>query len=168
VKRGWFLLLALSVGLNAGLLYEEFQDAHSHSRRESRSYKTVSHNEQDIIRRRMEQLDDLGLSSDQKARLEGVLNEFVPRIASANREYERLRDEIARESAGESVDVVRLRGLLSDLNTSHATRDSLSAESLQREAEVLDAEQLRSFTHMMTRGGWGSRDDAHGDRRRKR
>ena len=143
------MLLALSVGLNVGLLFDEVLEARHAPRPRRADYKNVEHNEQDIIDRRMLQLEELGLTGEQKDRIQAVLNEFVPRIAARNREFEQLREEIARECASESVDAARVRQLVHDMNAVHAARDSLAAVSLQGEADVLDADQLRRFARSM-------------------
>ncbi len=154
MNRKWMFVLALSVGLNAGLIYREVSE--SRRRPPEREKPTADR----IIERRLAQLTGrLTLDLDQQARVRAVLEEYVPQVMAHGDSVEQVRSRLAAAYGDSVVDAGRVRALRARMNRVQAEADSLMSESLLREAELLTPAQRVDYAKILPwrRHGHGRR-----------
>jgi Spy/CpxP family protein refolding chaperone len=133
----WILVLGLSLGLNAGLLYREFATGHG-DHRGRRTPPTA----EEIVKHRLSELQgNLALTPDQEKSLRAILEETIPRVMAQSDSVRRVRARLAGEYAGATIDTAAVRAALDQMNAAQASLDSTIAESLLREASLLTPEQ---------------------------
>jgi Spy/CpxP family protein refolding chaperone len=155
VNRVWFLILALSLGLNAGLLY--VQTAGERPTPDSpptpRPHEVGPDRFDDLIQNHLERMSEgLQLNEDQSRRLQAVHRNLLPRMASASRELDGLRRAVGDQYGSPEMDPDRLRGSVQHLNRVQASLDSLVVEAMLAEAAVLSPEQRARYARGMP---WG-------------
>ena len=176
MSRVWFLVLAVSLGLNAGLLYVQWrmsgmQGEERIERKGGRDYPrrggpphgrpgTV----EEMRERHMERLSRrLDLSEEQREALDALTQETFPGIAEKRRELSDARRQIAEAFREEPYEEGRVREQLLELGRIQKQLDSLVAESIVREGELLSEDQRGKYVRGMPwgrhapRGGPGDR-----------
>jgi len=145
VNRIWILVLGLSLGLNAGLLYREF----AAGPREHRNRRTPPTAEE-IVKHRLSELQgNLALTPDQETRLRAILEETVPRVMAQSDSVRRVRSRLAGAYAEAAIDTAAVREALDEMNAVQARLDSTIAESLLREASLLTPEQRAKYVERL-------------------
>lgn len=168
MKRGWFLLLALSIGLNAGLLI-------SMAMREWKWGSApppapVSCNPfgrgdpmgrgdmpaSGVAEKRIQCLSKrLQLDESQQSEMVSILKEMMPRILHGRGMVRDARRSIHDEYRKVEPDPDRIRAITHRLNESQSTLDSLVADTILRETALLTPEQRTLYFNAMPwdRGG---------------
>ncbi len=182
MSRRWVLVLALSVGLNLGLLWDEWGDrletaprpwpmgegrrAGRHPGPDRRPGPSPEH----LDRRAAHLADRLGLDDDQRARMRDVAGTFVGRMVERRERAGELRSQIRTRLSAAEVDSVGVRELIGELRRMESQRDSLVVEIMIREADLLSPDQRALyFERMPWPGEEGSprSGDRPGGRRRR-
>lgn len=162
MSRPWFLLLALSIGLNAGLISMQLSSDDGESGRrppfpEGRSpigrgfdfqpdpERLVEHH----LARIAEQLE---LTDAQRDSIDATLREMVPQLLKQRNRMRDLRERIERAYRNPDLDPLVFRGFIRELADASATLDSLTAEVMLREASFLTPEQREAYMDTMP---WG-------------
>ncbi len=153
MSRGWMFVLALSVGLNLGLIVRECSTPRGgpdHGRdRAGRERPTAD----EIVARRMNDLKGrLDLTPDQETALRSILTGTIPRVMARSDSVHVLRTRLVAAYGDSVLDPVRVRELAEAMNAAQAGVDSVISESLLREAAVLTPEQRKIYTGMLP---WG-------------
>lgn len=182
MKRGWMIVLLLSLGLNVGLgaNYLRHRQPPPPPEREhpgDREERPMPSREQvnAFMRHRLDRMArDLDLSEEQQEQLwalhETVGREVITRRAAMFEARARLR-EIYRQ---EPLDRAAMMALQRDMSSLQAELDSVVVEILFQERSVLTPEQRENYGGMFPFGQdraprWGShkgrRDGKHGARR---
>jgi Spy/CpxP family protein refolding chaperone len=168
MRRGWLILLALSIGLNVGLVYmalaarsnapppgppATFIEPPAPGEPDGSGPVTVPC--EPMLRRRMERMARrLGLDDGQRDRLNVILNETLPQILAGRTAVQRARMALQFEYGRVDLDSDRIRILSRELNAAQARLDSLVVETMLRESAVLSPEQRGRYFESMP---WGSR-----------
>lgn len=173
MKRGWFLLLALSLGLNAGLLYtvlsgsgwgrREFipgpfiRDAEApfppgtSPHRPGQCPRDCEHLVHHRLGRMAEYLDlDEGL----RRQMAGILEEMLPRILAERDAVQEARLAMRAEYRKPDADPARVRTLVQRMGNAQMRLDSLTAETMLLEAGLLSPQQRARYFESMP---WGHR-----------
>lgn len=158
MKRFWFLLLALSLGLNAGLLYVQLSGDRPAAEppRGPRHHGAGHDRFDDLAKNHVKRMiEGLDLNEDQAQRLEEVHRDLLPRLASASRESERLRRAVGDQYRSNNMEPERLRETVRRLNQAQAHLDSLVVEAVLAEAAILTPDQRERYARAMpwSRGG---------------
>lgn len=141
----WVLVLGLSLGLNAGLLYREFAGGHG-ERRERRTPPST----EEIVKHRLSELKgSVALTPRQETDLREILETTIPRVMAQSDSVRRARSRLAGKYAGAAIDTAAVRAALDEMNTAQATLDSTIAESLLREAALLTPEQRARYVERL-------------------
>jgi Spy/CpxP family protein refolding chaperone len=176
MKRGWFLLLALSVGLNAGLLYASLfggrgvQDVAAEPPpafiEGAPPAPPVGAPPADAPpaapcavpcdERILRMARHLGLNEDQRSQMERILEESMPRIVAARSTVQEARRVVQAEYATESPDAARLHTAVRAMNAAQARLDSLVAETMMQEIGLLTPEQKRRYVERLPWAHCGS------------
>ncbi len=185
MKRGWFLLLALSVGLNAGLLYSVLSAPRDRGflapppfieqpgvpplRPIGRPGAPSPPHEPDVppvpetARRRLEEMQRrLQLDASQHEAMERVITETLPLILSARWEVQQARRDVHDAYRGRSPDPARVHESIRAMNRRQAILDSLVAEAMLKESALLDEDQMRRYFDWLR---WGRPEPPPGPRR---
>ncbi|MBD3335844.1 MAG: periplasmic heavy metal sensor [Candidatus Eisenbacteria bacterium] len=164
MKRGWFFVLAFSLGLNAGLLYVTLAQRGSERdvapAREARGPLGERDDRAPppeglarVIRDHLRRMTrDLDLDPQQRSAIAAIHEELLPRIAGQRREMRRLRGEVASLYAREEVTPAEFRAKVRQLSNAQARLDSLVTEAMLAEAALLTPEQRRRYVRHMP---WG-------------
>jgi Spy/CpxP family protein refolding chaperone len=170
MKRAWFLVFALSMGLNAGLLYVSLShpgagrgfDARSPARDEvggpggDRREQTNQPpgDFESVIRRHLDKMTrDLQLDGRQRSAIAKVHEGLLPRIISERRDMEALRRDVASRYAGPTVDGAEFRSLVKQISRRQTRLDSLVTEAMLGEAAYLTHDQRQRYVREMPWGG---------------
>jgi Spy/CpxP family protein refolding chaperone len=186
MRRGWFLLLALSLGLNAGLAYTVI--AQRHVLRSAGPMPPMmgpggapgpegpDHpgemmhppaDMQAMARQRLERVSRwLDLDDRQSRGLGAVLEDAMPRIMSQRDSVRAARRRAAAEYLEPVIDPERVRIAVRRLNTAQAQLDSLVSETMSREAALLTPEQRARYFAAMPWGPHSDEGPARGPHRR--
>jgi len=182
MKKGWVLVLLVSLGLNLGLGLRLLGDrrepdprGHTRLGRESR----LTHgrwSEQDttarrkMFARRMEHIADrLDLSAEQRKVFRKVHLETGRMLMQKRVLISEKRDLLHSLMTSDEVDQDRIRLAIGELGQEQAVLDSLVAETVLQEMAVLDPDQRARYLEMLSfekdrRGGMRGRG-ASGPRR---
>lgn len=163
MKRGWFILLALSVGLNAGLLYVTFSTQrispihhgypdHPPPRESGHIRQITPKSRYDLIRGRIDHLSRvLELDSSQQEHMGIYLKRILP-VAFEQREVvTSLQKSLPLRITDPDIDSTQIRTLLRELNMEQARLDSLVAETMLGELALLTPEQRHIYATVMPR-----------------
>lgn len=165
MKRGWFLVLALSIGLNAGLLYSALSAPPRDSSPTPQASppflegadpgpvgapgspgSPASEVPLEAMRVRLDHMTrSLGLDERQRMDMQHVLDETMPRIIAAREEVRQARRAVQTEYGADRLEPGRVHRAVRTMNTAQARLDSLVAETMLREIAVLGPEQLRRY-----------------------
>lgn len=151
MRRGLILLLVLSLGLNAGLLYKALSGDGDGRRRHRSERGDVS--PEAFIAHRLDRVSErYGLDEAQRARMEDVLRRFVPDVMAQHRRVTEARAGVLAQLGAAVVneDSVRVRTM--ELNAAQTELDSLVTESMLREVLVLTPEQRARYVEHLHLG----------------
>ena len=159
MKRGLFVLLALSIGLNAGLLYiqlrgepERAPATMTSSSAEQSRYGPRRHPEgtSGFIRDRMGRIGSrLNLSESQRERMTAISDEMMPRIIAQQEIVRQTQEALRGEYLNPLVDRESVLLLQREGSLARARLDSLVVETMLREAMLLSPEQRGEYFKMM-------------------
>lgn len=170
MKRVWFLALAVSVGLNAGLLLYPVLSRNDEVRVQTdppdirdqqrppdgdrrspppRRSEDVERVIQDHIDR---MTNDLGLDRQQQSAIGTVHERLLPQILSERREMDGLRQVVASLYGQSTIDSTELRAVVQQLSDAQERLDSLTIDAMLGEAAVLTHEQRLHYLREMP---WG-------------
>jgi len=177
MKRGWFFLLALSIGLNIGLLYNSIvsdRDGRAHlphppfiGRGAPPGHPGMGMHcdPSEMVHYRLGRLADrLDLTEEQRAEVRRVLSESMPALIEARDRMQEARQAVHEEYRKAEPDRDRVRELVGELGQAQARLDSIVAETLFLESEILTPEQRAQYLEAMP---WEhARKGRPGERRR--
>lgn len=179
MKRGWFLLLALSIGLNGGLLYVTWTGQPADSSHPRPPHRpglgpargggalpaekgpsaavprgapagTRALDPERLIRDHLARLErQIDLSEEQRERLEGVLTAHLPLVLAQRQVVGRARDELAGLYRLPQLDPQAYRAAAGCVHREQARLDSLVTEAMLAEALCFTEEQREHYVHMM-------------------
>ncbi len=166
MRRGWFVLLALSIGLNAGLLYTALAgrsqppapmplapgiDSIGMSAGDERDPAPAAAICEPIMRARMQRIAErLSLDEGQRAQMNTILSEMLPQILDGRDAVRRARLAVHTEYGQSQLDAARIRLLARDLNAAQAHVDSLVVETMLRESAMLSPPQRACYFESMS------------------
>jgi len=176
MKRLWFLALAVSVGLNAAMLYQHFtRPAPMQPRPRGGAFgpgpdagppgepgDSPTSFEHMIERRLHRMTGELGLREDQVRALRAIGTAHIDRLDSLRRESRAARDSMRDLLSGAVIDSVRVREQARRLREVDTRIGVLITDNLIREAAVLDPGQRSHYLEMMRFDRRGRR--GHGPR----
>ncbi|MBP6874543.1 MAG: periplasmic heavy metal sensor [Candidatus Eisenbacteria bacterium] len=174
MRRGWYLLLALSLGLNAGLLYttlsaRDLPARHSEFDRapgpglppmEGGGHPPGCPQAMSgalpgepacaacapMINDRLKNMESvLALNEAQREGMRKTLDEMLPRILAERDAVRKIRGSVQEEYSKSAIDAEAIRGLIAQLAASQARLDSLTAETILRESALLTREQRLEY-----------------------
>jgi Spy/CpxP family protein refolding chaperone len=159
MKRGWFLVLALSVGLNAGLLYSALSASprglipgfHTPPPFLEGGHPDVASAPgpgaaPENLQCRLDHMArSLELDEHQRASMQQVLDETMPRIMAAREDVRQARQAVQAEYGADRPEPARVHQAVRSMNTAQARLDSLVAETMLREIAVLGPEQMHRY-----------------------
>jgi len=158
MKRVWLLLLlALSVGLNVGLLYVQRsrEPLPPQPPPEAGPPAPGPGRFDDLVRNHVDRMaEGLRLDEDQVRRLREVHRDLLPRMASVSRDLDELRRSVGDEYVARDLDAEQLRGDVARLSRTQATLASLVVEAMLAEAAILTPDQRERYARAMP---WGRR-----------
>ena len=157
MNRLWYLVLALSLGLNAGLLYVEqsrrSEREHRGSRRAhgaERGRPLDSEGGKALVERHLERLSaELDLSAEQRTAITGIWEANLPAIREARSRLHELRSQLRDGFAAPAIDSTSFRALARQAAAAQAELDSLTANTMLAEASHLRPEQRRRYSEIM-------------------
>ncbi len=171
MRRGWYFLLALSLGLNAGLLYttlsaRDLPAWHSeldrapgpgHPPMEGGGHPAGCPQAMSgalpgepacapMINDRLKNMESvLALNEAQREGMRKTLDEMLPRILAERDAVRKIRGSVQGEYSKSAIDAEAIRGLIAQLAASQARLDSLTAETILRESALLTREQRLEY-----------------------
>ncbi len=159
MRRGWFLALALSIGLNAGLLYSALSapprqpappppaaPPFLEGAEPAAPGAPGPEGPRAVMRARLDHMTrNLGLDERQRGEMQRVLDETMPGIISAREEVRQARRAVQGEYAADRPEQRRVHRAVRAMNAAQARLDSLVAETMLREIAVLGPEQMRRY-----------------------
>ncbi len=180
MRRIWFLLLFLSLGLNAGLLHviHSRQDTSPPVPREpvrmprggpgapedlkERPPRPDPERLERIISKRLDQMSrNLQLEPGQHAKVEVILREALPLILAEQRQVWDVRRAMRQSYQEGEFDPDGIRRELRRMHAAQGRLDSLVILSMTREASLLSPEQRSRYLDAMP---WHSPFEQHGRR----
>ena len=156
MKRLPFLILALSLGLNAGLIYVSLSDRDAKHPRAPAGGRPVHDHPRDpeaLVAQHVQRMsDDLELSSEQQDTITARVLRWMPAILTQQRRVGDLRRSIIDLYVDEELDPGRFHVAVAQLSRAQARLDSLATAAMIGEAQVLTSEQRTRYVHHMP---WG-------------
>jgi Spy/CpxP family protein refolding chaperone len=177
MKWGWVLVLLVSLGLNLGLGIRLLGDREpSSGRREASRGGDVRRSghrwaEQDsfareqMFDRRLDRIAEaLELAPGQREVFREVHLKTGRLLMRKRVLISEKRDQLQALVTGDGIDQERIRGVIADLGQEQAILDSLVAETMLQEMEVLDPGQRERYLEMLSfgKGGPGHRRGSGG------
>jgi Spy/CpxP family protein refolding chaperone len=176
MKRGWLILLALSIGLNVGLIYMALA-ARANAPEPGPPATFIEQQAleepdepgpgtppccEPMLHQRMERMARrLGLDDGQRDRLNVILSEMLPEILAGRTAVQQARKTLQFEYGRADLDPGQIRALSRELNAAQAHLDSLVVETMLRESAVLSLQQRGRYFESLP---WGGRQ-VHGAQR---
>jgi Spy/CpxP family protein refolding chaperone len=176
MKRGWFVVLALSLGLNAGLLFVHFSrlaDNQVAPPPEPAGEEMggppgpMSHpgNAENFIRDRVARAGKrLNLSDEQIKSMSEILDGVTPEMMERRQHIWDLRLQMRDEYLRPDVDADRIQELREEASLAQSQLDSIMVETMMKEARILTPEQREAYFQLMPFGEQGR----HGGARMRR
>lgn len=149
MKRIGFLVLAVSVGLNVGLLYRVLTPGPDGDGREERRRPPPVDMGTALEGHLDRMTEHLGLHDGQRAAIQAVHEERLPGILAQRRVAADLRAEVVAHFERPEIDPEEFRALVRRLAEARGRLDALVAEAMLGEAAVLTLEQRRSYAEEM-------------------
>jgi Spy/CpxP family protein refolding chaperone len=170
MRRGWFIVLALSLGLNAGLLYvhlsgrggdwpgRAFPGGRPPVPVEARGPIAHPEGTKGFIRDRLGRVGErLKLSDEQIESMAAILDETMPELVEGQKVIRELRMQMREEYLKLDVDANRIQGLRRETAAVQSRLDSIMVDTMLREAEILTPEQREAYFELMPFGDKGGR-----------
>ncbi len=164
MSRVWFVVLALSIGLNLGLLGGRFlRDRDRPPMPLGRGPEMRGEAMPDpeaMVRRHVGRMQEqLDLSSEQRDRLESLMAETLPQMTERRRNLADARSALVDAYSGETLDEPAFRDAADRLRAAQGALDSLTTELMLRESEILTPEQRERNSRLLPwkRGPMGRR-----------
>jgi len=156
MKRGWFLALAVSIGLNVGLIYSAVSGP---GREEAPAPR--AREEAPAPQARLDRMTrSLGLDERQRGEMQRVLEETMPSIIAAREEVRQARRAVQTEYGADRPEPARVHRAVRAMNAAQARLDSLVAETMLLEIGVLGPEQMHRYrTCLPWERRYGSRSE---------
>ena len=154
MKRLLFLLLSLSLGLNAGLLYVRYADQpHQPGPRPGKPPHQQGHRPpprpEMMVEQQLEaKTRHLELDSAQQKAIRDILEKHLPAIAELRERTGEANRQMTEVYAADSFDEADFQRLMLISSHTRSQSDSLSAVILMEEASVLNDEQRRLFAEV--------------------
>lgn len=158
MKRGWFLLLALSLGLNAGLLATILFNPRSDPQPpiERPMHPPRPRQPENALHGRLDQLAHrLGLSAEQREDMEIILRETVPAIIQRSETIRNLRWDMEGLYRDDAPDPEQIRQIVGAVARVQAELDSLVSEAMLREMGILSEAQRHEYLKQLPWRGEG-------------
>lgn len=167
MKRGWFIVLALSLGLNAGLTYVHLSQRAVEPKVMSpvgdlpapmKGVGPMDHPDgpRGFMRDRLDRAGDrLNLTEEQKESMSAILSDVMPELVNGREEIRGLRMKMRDEYLRPSVDADKIQELRRETAAMQSKLDSIMVETMLREAEILTPEQREGYFHLMPFGDKG-------------
>lgn len=168
MKRMWFIVLALSLGLNAGLLYNSLANGPAPGPRFGGGHPPFidhpgrpgagggSFEPGEFARHRMRRLaEHFDMNDEQHSQIQRIMRESLPAIIDLRGSVQEIRLALQGEYGKEEPDPSTVRTLVRDLNAAQGKLDSLVAETILSESELLTPEQRIHYFEAMPWGGKG-------------
>jgi Spy/CpxP family protein refolding chaperone len=168
MRRGWFVLLALSIGLNAGLLYAALAGRTetpapmppcpgidsigmtAGPAGDERDPAPASGLCEPMMRVRMQRMAErLSLDERQRGQMNTILSEMLPQVLNGRDAVQRARRAVHGEYRQPQLDAARIRLLTRELNAAQARVDSLVVETMLRESALLSPAQRAGYFESM-------------------
>jgi Spy/CpxP family protein refolding chaperone len=176
MKRGWIILLALSLGLNAGMGYVLLsnradggegrgQDARLPGRRGVQGPMSHPGGPPEFINERLRRAGDrLGLTEEQIKAMSDIMEEVMPELVKRREDIRDLRMQMREEYLRPEVDEARIHELRRETEAAQSELDSIMVKTMLREAKLLTPEQREAYFELMPFGGDRGK---HGPRMRR-
>lgn len=152
MKRFWILALAVSVGLNAGLLYvvvlSKGEEGHRPPPGSGRP-PPGAHFEGVLDAHLRRMTESLGLDDQQRTTIAALHQTLLPKIREQHRTKDRLRRELAELYASPSFEPAAFRALVEQLGKAQRELDALVTEAMLGEAAVITTDQRRKYAREM-------------------
>lgn len=153
MKRVLFIIMAVSLGLNAGLLYVRYLDRPGMQPppgiEKQRQRMGQRPSPEVMIQHQMQaKTRHLKLSEQQQGQIRKILEEHLPTMAAFRNESGLYQDELAALYGAPQFDVQAFREAGRLAAQARSSADSLSALILSLEAEVLTPQQRISFAEV--------------------
>jgi Spy/CpxP family protein refolding chaperone len=169
MNRLWFLVLALSLGLNAGLLYVDYSRRAGEERRPRRAFLGERGRRplppevgKAMVERHLERMSaELSLTSEQRQAIAAIWEESLPAIRETRARLHDLRSQLRDRFAAAEIDSMAFRALARQAAAVQADLDSLTAGTMLAEASHLRPEQRQRYSEIMP---WVSPDRMLGPR----
>ncbi len=155
MKRFLFLLLALSLGLNAGLLYVRIADRPHDRGGPAGPPPPDRHGPQEssdvVIEEHLDAMSQhLALEAPQRTAIHAILTDHLPTLMEIRHEADEANRQIAEIFTARQFDAERFAVLTRQVSLSRARMDSVSSVMLLEEAQVLTLEQRTMFAEVAT------------------
>ena len=153
MKRGLFILLALSLGLNAGLLYVRWASPAAGPRPRNMDRPAPLHpgssEPADLVAAHLTGMTrHLQLDDSQQNAVESILRTRIPLLTTLREESRQADGRLAEAFAAAEFVPEEFSGLVRDASLRRARMDSLAGEILLLEATVLTPEQRVRFAEV--------------------
>ena len=163
MKKGWLLVLLVSLGLNLGLGLRQWQirqeaparpGDQKHHRMENSGRPAHAFPDSgrwgDFARQRLQRMAErLDLSPEQITLLADAQETRGRLLHENRRQVENLRRSLHGLMQVEPVDEARVRAAIADLSRRQASLDSLAAEALLQEMQILEPNQRIRYLRML-------------------
>ena len=177
MSRGWFILLAVMVGLNAALLYDKFapgpsEGRHSdrqHSERRERFRGDPEERHEERLERHLDRMtEQLDLDDAQREQLREIKTVSFEALSPLRQSVREKRHEVRELLQAADLDTARIRELSAELLADMAQLERIATENFIREATVLTPEQREKYLERRSfgprgRGGPNGRRHPPGD-----
>jgi Spy/CpxP family protein refolding chaperone len=143
MHRGWLVVLALSVGLNLGLLGGRFLGDEPRERGRHRPDRhEAPFDGEALVERHLERMvERLELTDDQRTEIGTLLRETLPVMMEHRDALEAARDRLSQSYAAPALDDAAFRAAAAEVKAAQGALDSLTADVMLREAGILTPEQ---------------------------
>jgi Spy/CpxP family protein refolding chaperone len=148
MKRVWFLLLALSVGLNAGLIATRTIGDGGHRPHEKPRPPEQGGPGGTVDNHLAAMTEHLGLDEAQQTAVRAVLESGLPQIAERQGELRKLEGLTRGAYGAPRFDADEFSRLVAQAAAARAVVDSLTAAMLVQEATILSPDQRRRFAEV--------------------
>jgi Spy/CpxP family protein refolding chaperone len=156
MRRLPYLVLALSLGLNAGLIYVTLNGGDTRTppmHGAGRPRHEPARDPELLVAQHVERMsEDLSLSSEQQETIRTTLLRWMPEILAQQRRIGDLRRSIVDLYVESELDSGRFQAVVARLSEAQARLDSLATAAMLGEAEILTREQRTRYVHHMP---WG-------------
>jgi Spy/CpxP family protein refolding chaperone len=151
MKRFWLLALAVSVGLNVGLLFRVLSPGGERPGRDHDSRPPPPNVDLEAVlgKHLLRMTQSLQLDEAQFAAIEAVHEVHLPGIRAQRKAMEDLRRKIAAFYARPEIDPAEFRALVLRLGEAQERLDGHVTEAMLGEAAVLTLEQRRKYAREM-------------------